>query len=303
MNGVEIWTTSKLAWDPHLDPAALRADFLRRTFGPAAKPVAEFYRLIHEGWNADSRPVSYCDDPYLMTLRYVVEKGNAAKCATCLSDAVKLADNPDRRKWIERMQQTFGAWVSEAKGRGTGAFEVPFNVDGKGKWAKFPTLMPVRGRRGKDDSGSNFRICSDGKAFKVEVEVFKQGVPVEDCGPGAGGFLRGDKAELFFGPSDGSVYQFVFDSAGRKFEARGPDAGWTCDWKVSAARTADGWMAVAEIPFASLGFAPNVNPRIRFLPVLSMKTRYAQGVRNFSWKAAMPHKLADWGELNVAFAP
>lgn len=303
MNGIEGWTMGKLFWDPYQDPAALRADFLRRTFGPSAKALAEFYRLLRAGWDSDTRFVTYCDDPFLMTLRYVVDKGSADKCMALLAEAEKTADTPDRRKWTRRMRKVFEAWLSEAKGRGTGAFEVPFNVDGKGKWAKFPTLIPVRGRRGKDDSGSFFRICSDGKAFKIEVMVCKQDVPVTDCQPDKDGFLCGDKAELFFGTTDGPSYQFVFDSAGRTFEAKGPDASWAGNWKVSAERTADGWRAIAEIPFASIGFAPNVNPRIRFLPVLSMKTKYAEGVRNFSWKAAMPHKVSDWGELNVAFAP
>ena len=303
MSAVEQWTLDKLFWDPNLDPEELRHEFLRRTFGPAARPLIGFYGLIRDGWYADSRSVTYGDDPYMMTLRYVIEKGNAEKCVALLAEAEKAADNPERRAWTARMSKVFGEWLSEAKGRGNGAFEVPFNPDGKGKWAKFPTLMPVRARRGKDSSGSAFEICSDGKAFRVRVTAKKEGAPLAVVEPGPDGFPCGDKAELFFGGADGSNFQFAFDSAGRKFEAKGPDAKWTCNWKVEAAPTADGWTALAEIPFSALGFAPNVNPRIKFLPMLSVRTKYAAGERNFTWKAAMPHRVGEWGELNVAFAP
>ncbi len=50
MVGMEAWTICKLFWDPSLDPEALRAKYLRLSFGPVAADVAEFYRLLRESW-------------------------------------------------------------------------------------------------------------------------------------------------------------------------------------------------------------------------------------------------------------
>ena len=54
----------KLSWNPSLDPKELRRDFLRRTFGPAAEAVGEFYDVVRSAWTADKTPSRYDDDVF-----------------------------------------------------------------------------------------------------------------------------------------------------------------------------------------------------------------------------------------------
>ena len=58
-NGLGYYAAARITWDikeaDHLD--AIREDFLQRSFGPAAQPMREFYRLI----DRDSRPLLSAD--------------------------------------------------------------------------------------------------------------------------------------------------------------------------------------------------------------------------------------------------
>jgi hypothetical protein len=89
MVGMEAWTIGKLFWDPSLDPEALRAKYIRLSFGPAAAGVAEFYRLLRESWYSDTMVSSFCDNPFRSAAHYIVEKGIADKCRAALAAAAQ----------------------------------------------------------------------------------------------------------------------------------------------------------------------------------------------------------------------
>ena len=276
MCAMEAWTMQKLFWDPSLDPEALRAEFLRRTFGPSAPHVAEFYRLLRDSWNAEKARANFNDDPSRSAAKFIVAKGLAGKCRAALVAAEAAADMPARRTWIVAMRHILERWVSEASNFVKCDIPVPMLADGKEPamdiaaqpWtrARELAIKAMRGRSALDRTGSSYRIYSDGDSFHVACDVKgKNGAVHAGKQTKTGGFPSGDRVELFFGEGKKPYSHFAFGPDGSRFEAKGLDASWTCDWKIRTEKTADGWRAVVRIPFDAIGFEPHGNPRIRFL--------------------------------------
>lgn len=56
MSGVELWTITRLYWNPYADPDQLRKRYIRRTYREAAPAVERFYGAIRQAYFADPRP-------------------------------------------------------------------------------------------------------------------------------------------------------------------------------------------------------------------------------------------------------
>ena len=276
MCGMEAWTIQKLFWDPSQDPETLRAEFIRRTFGPAAPHVAEFYRLLRDSWNAEKSPASFRDDPSRSAAKFIVARGIAGKCRDALAAAEAAADLPARRAWIAAMRGILARWLSEAPDFVRCDILVPKFADEKAPpmdiaaepWTRATRLVvkAMRSRGARDRSGSDFRIYADGEAFHIACDVKRKGAKrFGDLRPDAGGSPSGDRVELFFGEGKKSYFHFAFGADGSSFEAKGLDGFWTCDWNVRTEKTRDGWRARASIPFAAIGFEPHKDPQLRFL--------------------------------------
>ena len=310
MVGMEAWTVCKLFWDPSLDPEALRARYLRLAFGPAAADVAEFYRLLRKSWYSDTMASSFCDNPFRSAAHYIVEKGIADKCRAALAAAAAKADCRERREWIADMRRILEDWIREAPNFMTGEFAVPrlaqgnpgFDFD-KGAWAKaarMPAFKAMGGKKFTDKSGTCTKIYSDGRAFWIGFDVRTKSAP-RAFPPGAkGGFPRGDKIELSFSSKTDGYYQFAFDCDGNRYDAKVLDASWDCKWDVSIEKGDKGWKAVVRMPFDSIGFAPHVDPRIRFLPMITVEDYGETGRQLLSWQGGVPHTPVTWGELSVS---
>ena len=310
MNGMEAWVVQKLFWDPSLDPQTLRREFLKRTFGPAAVHVGEFYDLIRNSWNSDALPSGFADNPLRSAAHYIVGKGIADKCRSALARAEAAADHPGRKAWIAAMRKNLGEWIDEAPNYAVGEMRIPL-IKGErtppfdlsdGVWkraARFPVFRMLRSKNAADVSGSRFRMYSDGRAFVAGIEIVKDACPPSaERRTGGEAFPRGDKVELSFMRRQGGYCQFAFDCLGQKYEAFCLDSSWNCDWDVKVKRFRDRWMSVVRIPFDAIGFAPHVDPRSRFLPVFTIVGAEKRN-RNLSWLGGVPHSPASWGEIAV----
>lgn len=311
MVGMEAWTIGKLFWDPSLDPAALRARYLKLAFGPSAPDVSEFYRLLNESWYSDSMAASFCDNPFRSAAHYIVKKGIAAKCRAALAAAEAKADSRERRKWIAEMRRILEDWIREAPNFVAGEFSVPRLAEGdpgidfdKGLWKKSAVMSAFKSLRSKksiDRSGSSVRIYSDGRAFRVGFDVRMKSAPRSLTNGPKGCFPRGDKIELSFSSKKNGYYQFAFDCDGNRYEANVLDASWVCEWDVDIAKDDKGWKASVRIPFDAIGFEPHVDPRIKFMPMITVvEGGEAGGTKLFSWQGGVPHTPVSWGELNVS---
>ena len=316
MVGMESWVVGKLFWDPSLDPEALRAQYLKRSFGPAAPDVAEFYRLLRDSWYSDAMASSFCDNPFRTAAHYIVKKGISDKCRAALAAAASKADNPERRAWLADMQRILEDWIRDAPTYMKGELSVPLvEADGdvgldfdKWPWAKAAQLPPFKAIRGKeavDCSGSSVKVFSDGRAFRIGFDVRKGSAPWSSPPDRKGAFPRGDKVEVSFSTGEQGYYQFAIDCDGNRYDAKGMDSSWTCDWDVRIEKDAAGWKAAVSIPFDAVGFAPHVNPRVYFLPMVTHAAAGSAGGKSkmFSWQGGVPHTPMSWGELVVAIEP
>ena len=309
MVGMEAWTICKLFWDPSLDPEALRAKYLRLSFGPAAADVAEFYRLLRESWYSDSMASSFCDNPFRSAAHYIVERGIADKCRAALAAAAAKADSRERSEWIADMRRILEDWIREAPNFMVGELVVPLLAQGnpgfdfeKGAWAKaarMPAFKAIRGKKFTDKSGTGAKIYSDGRAFWIGFDVRTRSAPRAFPPKVKGGFPRGDKIELSFSSKTDGYFQFAFDCDGNRYDAKVLDASWECKWDVFIEKGDRGWKAVVRMPFDSIGFAPHVDPRVRFLPMVTVEDYGETGRQLLSWQGGVPHTPVTWGELSV----
>ena len=314
MVGMEAWVVGKLFWDPSLDPESLRAKYLKRAFGPSAPDVAEFYRLLRGSWYSDAVASSFCDNPFRTAAHYIVKKGIADKCRAALAAAAAKADHPERREWIADMRRVLEDWIGAAPKYMKDELRVPLvEVDGepgldfdRGPWAKAARLQPFRTMRGKaavDSSGSSVMVFSDGRAFRIGFDIRKGSAPRAMAPDRRGAFPRGDKIEVSFSTGTQGYFQFAADCDGNRYDAKVLDSSWTCGWDLRTEKGATGWKASVRVPFAAIGFAPHVNPRVCFLPMVTYAGVCGGKSSNYSWQGGVPHTPMSWGELVVAIEP
>ena len=311
MNAMEAWVIQKLFWDPSLDPETLRAEFIRRTFGPAASDVAAFYRMLRDSWYSDNLPSGFQDNPFRSAAHYIVGKGLADRCRATLKAAEGKADSPARAELVARMRKVLDLWISEAVNYVNTELAVPF-VRNEGlpaadaaAWKdalRLPRFKGLRAVKQVDRSGTETKVFADDRAILVSVDVDKEGrkVVAKDGLP-EGAFPSGDKVEIMFAAAKDGYVHLAFDVNGHRYTGpvKDPKKG---DWQVKAERTAKGWRAVARVPFELLGFAPQVNPSMRFNVMVSYNDEGSLRARNrnFALGGGLPHTPVSWTPIKVA---
>ena len=298
MNGMEAWVVQKLFWDPSQDPEALRAEFCRRTFGPAAADVAEFHRLIRTSWNSDNLASGFRDNPFRSAAHYIVANGISEKCRAALASAAAKADNAGRADWIAAMRKTFEDWIADAPNWVCPVQKVPF-VQSDAGGIRLPSLKSLKDPKKLDPhAGTSVTVRSDGRAFVFDFDIDKAGKRIQvrrDLPKGV--FPSGDKVELSFALKKGGYVHLAFDAEGQTYTGKA-DAAASCDWTATVGRTAAGWKATARVPFEALDFAPQVDPEIRVNVMITYAAsqKYAH---SYSLGAGQPHVPAGWTVMNV----
>jgi len=91
--GLNYYLHGRLAWELNQDPKEIEADFARRFFGPAARPMRQYYQAIEEALRTSTAhyPMGYdpdgpADDVFQFLTRPLLDR-----CARLLKDAESLA--------------------------------------------------------------------------------------------------------------------------------------------------------------------------------------------------------------------
>ena len=281
MCAAEAWTVEKLFWNPSLDPETLRAEFLRRTFGPASPHVAEFFGLLRKSWYGENTPSRFNDNSTRCAAQFIVAKGLSGKCRAALAAAEAAADRPERRKWIAEMRSILGRWIKDAPNFVGGEISIPAIKVGeapddgadlaKAPWSEgavLPAFKLVRGVNMMDKTATKTVVFSDGEAFNIAFDVAKRG-KIRTFRPGVkGAYPCGDKVEAAFA-LNGTYFQFAAGAGGDSFASKGLEGSFAGKWSVKTFRTGGGWRVVMRIPFDSIGFRPVANPVLRFMASVS----------------------------------
>jgi hypothetical protein len=153
-----------------------------------------------------------------------------------------------------------------------------------------------------DVSGSRTAIYSDGDSFQIVFNIKKSGPFAVLRAGDNGGYPVGDKAMVAFSHK-GRYWHFVFGPTGVKYAGEGLYKQFGGKWSVKTEKSADGWKAVARIPFASIGFEPIADPSIRFMAMISYSHDDAPSqIVNYSLCGAMPFTPQSWTPLRVGMA-
>ena len=311
MCAMEAWTIQKLFWTPSLDPETLRADFLRRTFGPSASHLAGFFKILRDSWNCETHRSNFNDKSARNAALYIVSKGLTGKCRAALASAEAAADMPERRGWIAKMREILGMWIAEAPNymdceivvpEVAGAKSPSFDINAVPwtKAARLPTFKLMRTKNRIDASGSRAAIYSDGDSFQIVFDIKRSGALGTLRYGENGGYPVGDKAMAAFSHK-GRYWQFVFGPTGAKYAGEGLNRRFDGEWSVRTEKTSDGWRAVARIPFSSLGFEPIADPTIRFMAMISYSHGDAPSqIVNYSLCGATPFTPQSWSVIRVA---
>ena len=309
MCGPEAWATMQLMWDPDQDPHELRHEYLRRTYRAAGPAMIRFYDILRASWYADPMASGWSDSAWRSAAHYIVKKGHADACRAALEDAAAKADDPRSANEVRRVRDVFETWVAAAPKYMTEEIRIPllrgepgFDLDA-GVWqkaARFPLVRKQGGKVTADDSGTRARMFSDGTAFWVGFEVKKDPKKIVcHTGQGVEAFPSGDEMEFLFSSDKDGYYQFAFDTRLNRYDAAVYDKSWNGDWKPMVKLTDDGWIAVVQFPFKTLGFEPIRINRVRFLPFANEWQGSPHANIHHIWGSGSTAAPEGWGELVV----
>ena len=104
LDGPLYYVIAKLLWDPSADPDAIAADWVSHMFGPAAKPMTEFYAAVEDSIRESGQ--SFSDNPPrhvpglfgLADLERALEKLDAAEAA---------ANSDEHKERVKRVADVF----------------------------------------------------------------------------------------------------------------------------------------------------------------------------------------------------
>ncbi len=101
MAEMRAWMLAKLLWNPKLDPASLRHEFIQGYYGPAAKPVEEYLGLLERAVAASGDPLG-CYSP--ADARFLSLDTLTRSWAVLNKAEAKAAGSLEYRRRIERVK-------------------------------------------------------------------------------------------------------------------------------------------------------------------------------------------------------
>ena len=110
MSGVELWTITRLYWNPYADPDQLRKRYIRRTYREAAPAVERFYGAIRQAYFADPRPDGlgggYSGG---VSMKWLASRCDLAALKGFLAEAKGLVRHPTAAVLVDRLAARFDA--------------------------------------------------------------------------------------------------------------------------------------------------------------------------------------------------
>ena len=131
----------------------------------------------------------------------------------------------------------------------------------EGEWAGAAQLAGFS-RHGTTDAARDATrawVTWDSHRLYVAFRCATRGVaPRAECRTRDGELWTDDAVEIFVqpDPSVGGYFQFIGNSAGVFFDARGTDGRWNADWRYAASVGRESWEGELSVAWSELGVAP-----------------------------------------------
>lgn len=269
MNRLPIYLYAQLMWDPARTADELLADWCRTAYGDAAEPILEYFRAMGAAWTAMPRhpgilgdAMSVADIFITPALRKQVHDAFAAAEAALARQTP--SDMRDRaREAFARERLLYKQWQDLADQKG-GAPLV--NAPRLAAATNFTDAVcrPVR-LETPDETATEVRAAWTEEALLLRWRCGEpQPGQMRAAASGRDAGVTDDDAvevELSAGTSGESCF-FAVNSRGVQADTRRSTVGvlepkWDPEWRSRTSVGGRHWDAVMEIPFESLGGAPN----------------------------------------------
>ncbi len=268
--GSEKWIIAKLQWDPTLDPAALRQQYIERTFRDAAEPMRKFYRLINDSWHNEEIPGSvncHTASKQLFT-DFIVNPGLETRARSALMEALGSASDPKSRKIIERMLAQFDQFAGELN-----RLPVPLVPEATEQWSQYDsphwhkahqigdfTLIPNWEPLSEDAEikhDTKIAMMRDKDHLYVKVDAFTEqklnGSPPDSTRL----FPAGDRVEIIL-RSGRDTFYLALGADGGTYLLKNWDTAkrWSSESKAHFITDEGRWSVLLSVPFHELNVSP-----------------------------------------------
>ena len=307
MNSLYFWVMANGSWNPYRNVHEMRREFLHRVYGPAADDVAEFYRIIEDGWFKSPASSQWNDLSRASWRSSVVEPGTTDACRAALDRALTRDVHPNARKMLLSMRSTFEEQIARAKDFSltvarTGKPPV-FDPDFKtGAWSTAVSAdnFLTSGSDQEPKEKTAVRLLYDDANLYVCVKCFDKApgkVFARPAGQKLDLWPMGDKFELCLTGKDHAVYQIVTDVNGNRYDACNKDPSWNGDYRIELKQVPGGWCVLITVPFKTLG----LNSAADAKELSAMFSRYwSHGERKTevsAWEGGSPISSGSYGKL------
>lgn len=294
VSAMELWTLTRLMLDSTLDPVKLRREYLRRTYGPAASAMREYYETVQGEWLKSPNGSMYNENPVIALHMYVREKGHAKFCRQKLDEAAKKADDPRVAELVRLHRVRFEWLYNEIAQDVPDDFEIPDAQRPLGENPISPTdpvwmralalksLSPLgRPREISSNYNAKVSLIHDGEALHVRFVCSDddRSRSVRSVVDGVG-YPCGERVELMVGDGREDKYRhFALGRDGVKYSALGYNHRRSSIWQAETVNSKKGWVGLMRIPLKEIGIGfPDVR-KLKLLPIradaVPGKGRYA----------------------------
>ncbi|WP_442511132.1 DUF4838 domain-containing protein [Novipirellula sp. SH528] len=133
-DGCEKWIIAKLQWDPTLNPADLRDEYITRSYRDASAPMRQFYQLINDSWHDSTNPTTVnCHTPAKeLFQKFIVDPGLEKRLRVLLLEAQAIASDSKSKRLIERVLAKFDQLAA-----GLNRLLVPLVPESTEQWSQY----------------------------------------------------------------------------------------------------------------------------------------------------------------------
>lgn len=269
VDGCEKWTIAKLQWDPTLDPAALRNQYITRTYREASAPMRRFYQIINDSWHDSSNPTSVnCHTPATEIFqKFIVAPGLEKRARAALLEAQDIATDSKTRKLIDRVLERFDHYAA-----GLNRLPVPLVPESTEQWSQYDSphwykaheisgfkrianAEPVA-ENTPTQYPTTVAMMRDPHQLYFKIDAAASGDPAATPSQPSDAFPQGDRVEIVL-RSGADTYYFAIGEDRGTYLLKNWDTAraWTNQVQVQHDRGGGRWSALLAVPLQDIGAA------------------------------------------------
>ena len=265
VNAPYFWVMANANWNPKVDVKALRDEFFRRVYGPAAEDVRAFYAMIEKAFLA-APGNSRWNDRAQANWKHVVIAGDLVEpCRQALTRAAQHPLLPKQERMLSALRDQFDTMIAEVLAMRVFATKVaPPTFDptfATEPWlsAKVADAFVLSRGEKPHENRTELRVLYDDERLYFGVRCFHPdpaNMPYRKDVAAGNRFPQGEGFEVFlqgdWDEQKSPFVQMVIDPAGNRYAGARAGKSWQAESRVLA----DGWSAMFSLTWAEARLEP-----------------------------------------------